>query len=215
MIKDRFYKTPPQIPGRIYKNKMPKHLRLLILIPFFLLFSYWAVQISPIEDRFFEDINPTKITVAAIVFLVCIITTFRSSALTHVDVTEKYVSAKFENGIEIKKDSLENYAIFISKPPSKTDSYRYKVSLAKIDTLSNTSTHFAIPIKTYKVGRFLLNTNQPITTITLIDDISTPVNLKEWIKGFQEQINEPLPLAFESDDLKSDYETGVYKSSKK
>lgn len=215
MIKDRFYKSPPQIPGRIYKNKFPRHLQLLILIPSFLLYAYWAVQTSSMDTRFLESLNPTKITITAIIFFILIIATSRSTALSYVDMTEKYVTVKFENGTEIKKSPLESYAIFVSKPPSKTNSYRYRVSLAKIDSLSHTDQHFAIPIKTYKFGRFLLNTNHPLTAITLIDDIFTPANLKEWIEGFQEQISAPLPLAFESEDLRSDYETGVYQSSKK
>lgn len=199
-LKKKFYRPLPTIPGRLHNRHEPKKVRALI---FALVMGYFLYM------QFTEG---GAVLWLLLVSTLAFVDLFLSSKTIFADVTETTVTTKLENGQQATNDSLDKYAIYIKEgirtPMAATsNSYKYGVSLAhknKVHIDEKGTSYIQLHPK---------DNNEPI--ITIIDNILCPINLKEWVESFQEQIQKPLPIIFASEKIQSDYETGVFKSLEK
>lgn len=86
----------------------------------------------------------------------------------------------------IKEDSLDKYEFLLTRQMLRNN-YRYQVFIRKKDKNSR--------------------------DILLIENITTPTNLRKWVEGLQNQLESPLPIKFSGEQIERDYKTGIYKQN--
>lgn len=200
-VKNVGYRKLPRIPGQIYKTPEPRWLRVVIFATLlaFGIFLYW-------------DGKENFIWLLPLLCILAIIDIFFSSKTIFANLTETTVTAKLENGEGVKNDDLRNYVLFIKEGQrgpgtSLSKNYKYAVSLVHKGKMHLSDTGQLV-MQEYPHSKSHL-------TITLIDNMLCPINLKEWVASFQAQVQKPLPIVFQSPKIQSDYETGVFRSLEK
>lgn len=203
------YKPPPRIPGVLYKVKVSH----LIIEAILLLFLGSAVLYF--SNSLAVDLPPAVFWFLGVLFFVYgLAKLFYSNEAIFVRVTPSDVTAKLLKGASIDHDDLKNYVLYIDTSPkrtTRTSAYRYRISLARTTPYfpKNKTEQQPIPYRTNGYGAFVY-TGQPLLRLPLVDNLMTPQNVREWTDAFQSQIASPLPILFKSDQLKRDFDSGIY-----
>ena len=189
----------PKIPGQIYRTSEPRWVRV-ILFSFMFLFLLWSHSLGEIP-----------LWLLIVFFIVALTNILLSAQTKYTNVTETTVSAELENGDRIHEDPLENYVLYIKEGlrtggSSLSKNYKYGVSLLPKDKLAGY----------HEVENLIFIPPDSIdqTDITLANRILCPRTLKEWVHSFQEQVEEPIQIVFQSSKIKDDYDTGVFRNTK-
>ncbi|MCB1652175.1 MAG: hypothetical protein KDI46_08990 [Alphaproteobacteria bacterium] len=103
-------------------------------------------------------------------------------------LTSETISAELK-GETIKEDSLDNFELLLAGHLTGRHDYRYQVFIRRKGANSR--------------------------DILLVEHVTNPTNLREWVEGLQNQLKTPLPVKFSEEQVERDYETGLYKSKKK
>jgi hypothetical protein len=193
----RFYKTVPSIPDQVYKTAPLKtHIMWVAFIGLGLILAHliWGGGLALYLIALFVVTSP--------IYLYKI-----RKSVNNVYINETTVSAGFNNGFEIVNTPLGDYFLFVkkgAKSDATTKNYKYDVCLAHKGHLHGNENG--------EVLSRLSSSDKEKPILPLVQYIMCPKNLKEWIEGLQSQLKQPLKVAFETDDLRSDYETGTFMS---
>ena len=180
------YKELPVIPGQIWRLRRLERFSFQLII----LTGIFAISLFAF---------PSFSIVVALLIPLSFLESFilKRNVLTEVD--GQTVSARFEFREDVTGDDLSQYIICLAehrRTRGYTSNYRYHISLQLID--QETEEYIGV--------------NKKSASIILMTDILCPLNLKEWVESFQQQITTPLPVMFSSEVIKNDYQTGVYRS---
>jgi hypothetical protein len=120
-----------------------------------------------------------------------------------VSISPTTVKADYGTG-RVISDLLRNYVLHIDTFSGRTvSSYTYTVSLKP---KSGHARHATRVMTGHRFGRTAVITG----TIPLCTRILTPENLREWVLAFQEQLELPLDMLFESEQTMEEYRQGKF-----
>ncbi len=203
------YKPPPRIPGVLYQIER-RYLKVQMI-----LLMYIGIGILYLFHFIAPDLPPAALWIIGIFFFAYgLMRLVRSSDTVFIHVSATDVTARLINGKSINHDDLKNYVLYIDTPPkrtTRTSAYRYRISLARTTPYLPKNKAEQQPIYYDITGeRAYIFRAKPPLRLLLVDDVTTPQNVREWTDAFQSQIASPLPILFKSDQLKRDFDSGIY-----
>lgn len=207
---------PPQIPGEVYSSP-PIAIECAGIFACFGMFI-WLQEIS-IETK--------------TVLLVClgglVISAYKYMPRANKVYLDKTTLIKNFGLRSQKSESLENYCIRISRYNIRStlgNHYSYTVHLlAKSVTTHRLESGNILPTKIYidikklispsgreKKTKIETHASSKVNMIPLCTRIFTPKNLREFVEAIQAQTATTMPVIFDSEQTRADYESGQYRS---
>lgn len=187
MNRNRCYVKSPKIPGYVYKGLSNTQEALMcFIIGIVLLMIHDINYFIKIAFSFF---------MLFLSFLTWKVFPEKPKSV-YIDPTR--VKADFGDG-RIISDDLANYDLYIGISQSRGGfhSYSYNIGL--------------FPKENAKLGKKALSKTSSLkNTIPIRFRIFTPKNLKEYTESFQNQIDHPMNIIFESEKTMEEYKSGEF-----